>query len=74
METFIVNMYNEGYEAGKKAAEPRIRASDIAEAIMEVKGVAQKKQLPISSVTILLVFPIFSLLSTVSGSNSLLNC
>lgn len=43
METFIVNMYNEGYEAGKKAAELRIRASDIAEAIMEVKGVGSKK-------------------------------
>lgn len=43
METFIVNIYNEGYEDGKKAAEPKVKVSDIAAALTEIKGVGTKK-------------------------------
>ena len=30
METFVVNMYNAGYEDGKKTAGSRVKPSDIA--------------------------------------------
>lgn len=43
METFITNLYNEGYEDGKEAAGKRIKSSDIAVAIMEVPGIGTKK-------------------------------
>lgn len=43
METFIVNVYNEGYEDSKKAAGGRIKPSDIAVAISEIKGIGTKK-------------------------------
>lgn len=43
METFIVNMYNEGYEDGKKAAGHRIKPSDIASVLVDIKGVGTKK-------------------------------
>ena len=43
MEDFICNMYNEGYTDGKEAAEPRIRPSDIASVLIEIKGVGTKK-------------------------------
>lgn len=43
MEDFICNMYNEGYADGKAAAEPRIKPSDIATVLIEIKGVGTKK-------------------------------
>lgn len=43
METFIVNMYNEGYEEGKKAAGNRVKPSDIATVLVDIKGVGTKK-------------------------------
>ena len=43
METFIVNVYNEGYEDAKKAAGGRVKPSDIAVAISEIKGIGTKK-------------------------------
>lgn len=43
MEDFICNIYNEGYEDGKAAAEPRIKPSDIATVLVEIKGVGTKK-------------------------------
>lgn len=43
METFITNLYNEGYEDGKETAGKRIKSSDIAVAIMEVPGIGTKK-------------------------------
>lgn len=43
METFITNLYNEGYEDGKEAAGKRVKPSDIAVAIMEVPGIGTKK-------------------------------
>lgn len=43
MEDFICNMYNEGYEDGKKAAEPKIKPSDIASVLITIKGVGTKK-------------------------------
>lgn len=42
MEDFICNMYNEGYADGK-AAEPRIKPSDIATVLVEIRGVGTKK-------------------------------
>lgn len=43
MEDFICNMYNEGYEDGKKASAPAVKPSDIATALVEIKGVGTKK-------------------------------
>lgn len=43
IENFIINLYNEGYEDGKEAAGKRVKPSDIAAAIMEVKGIGTKK-------------------------------
>ena len=43
MEGFIYKAYNEGYADGKTAAEPQIKMSDIASALMEIKGVGTKK-------------------------------
>lgn len=43
MEEFICNMYNEGYTEGRAAAEPRIKPSDIATVLIEIKGVGTKK-------------------------------
>lgn len=43
MEEFICNMYNEGYMDGKAAAEPRVKPSDIASVLIEIKGVGTKK-------------------------------
>ena len=43
METFVANMYNEGYEDGKKAAGSRIKPSDIASILVDIKGVGTKK-------------------------------
>ena len=43
METFVVNMYNAGYEDGKKTAGSRVKPSDIAVAISEIKGIGTKK-------------------------------
>jgi len=44
MEDFIVNLYNDGFNDGKEAAgTKRIKPSDIAVAIMEVKGIGTKK-------------------------------
>lgn len=43
METFITNLYNEGYEDGREAAGKGVKPSDIAIAIMEVPGIGTKK-------------------------------
>lgn len=43
METFVVNMYNAGYEDGKKTAGSRVKPSDIAVAISEIRGIGTKK-------------------------------
>lgn len=44
MEDFIVNMYTEGYEDGKKAASSKIiKPSDIATALIDIKGIGTKK-------------------------------
>jgi len=44
METFMVNLYNEGFNDGKEAAATkRVKPSDIAVAITEVKGIGTKK-------------------------------
>lgn len=43
MEDFVTNLYNEGYEKGKKAAGKTIKPSDIAIAITEVKGIGTQK-------------------------------
>ncbi len=43
MEDFICNMYNEGYADGKAAAEPKIKPSDIASVLIEIKGIGTKK-------------------------------
>jgi hypothetical protein len=44
METFMVNLYNEGFNDGKQAADTkRVKHSDIAVAITEVKGIGTKK-------------------------------
>jgi hypothetical protein len=44
METFMVNLYNEGFKEGKEAAgTKRVKPSDIAVAITEVKGIGTKK-------------------------------
>lgn len=43
MEDFICNMYKEGYEEGKAATAPRIKPSDIASVLIEIKGVGTKK-------------------------------
>ena len=41
MEDFICNMYNEGYADGKAAAEPRIKPSDIATVLVEIKEIGR---------------------------------
>lgn len=44
MEKFMVNLYNEGFKDGKEAATTkRVKPSDIAVAITEVKGIGNKK-------------------------------
>lgn len=43
MEDFICNMYHEGYADGKAAAEPKIKPSDIASVLIEIKGIGTKK-------------------------------
>lgn len=43
METFVVNMYNAGYEDGKKTAGSGVKPSDIAVAISEIEGIGTKK-------------------------------
>jgi hypothetical protein len=43
MEDFIVNIYNEGYEDGKEAAGQKVKPSDIAAALVDIKGVGTKK-------------------------------
>ena len=44
MEIFMVNLYNEGFGDGKQAAATkRVKPSDIAVTISEVKGIGSKK-------------------------------
>lgn len=43
MEDFICNVYNEGYEDGKKAAGPRVKPSDIATVLVDIKGIGSKE-------------------------------
>ena len=47
MEDFICTMYNEGYEDGKQAAGSRVKPSDIAAALVDIKGVGMKKAVEI---------------------------
>lgn len=51
MENFVANLYNEGFKDGKDAAETkRVRPSDIAVAISEIKGIGTKKAAEIMAV------------------------
>ena len=51
METFMVNLYNEGFNDGKEAAATkRVKPSDIAVAITEVKGIGTRKAAEIMEV------------------------
>jgi len=51
METFMVDLYNEGFNDGKEAAATkRVKPSDIAVAITEVKGIGTKKAAEIMAV------------------------
>lgn len=43
MKDFIVNMYNEGYEDRIKAAGNRVKPSDIASVLVDIKGAGTKK-------------------------------
>ncbi len=43
MEDFICNMYNRGYTDGKAASEPKVKLSDIATVLVNIKGVGTKK-------------------------------
>ncbi len=43
MEGFIKNLYSEGYRDGKKAAQPKIKPSDIAGVLVGVKGIGIKE-------------------------------
>lgn len=43
MEDFICGVYHEGYADGKTAAEPQIKTSDLASALMEIKGIGTRK-------------------------------
>jgi hypothetical protein len=43
MEEFIQNLYLEGYEDGQKIAKQKVKPSDIAVTLMEIKGVGTKK-------------------------------
>lgn len=50
MEKFIKNLYTEGYKEGKKAAQPSVKPSDIAEVLVGVKGIGIKKATEIMKV------------------------
>lgn len=50
MENFIENVYSEGYEDGKKAAGSRVKPSDIANVLVDIKGVGTKKAAEIMAV------------------------
>lgn len=43
MENFVVKLYNEGYNEGKKVAKPKGSLSEIEAAIIKIKGVGRKK-------------------------------
>lgn len=43
MEVFMITLYKEGYQEGKKDAEPKVKFADIASVITSVKGVGTKK-------------------------------
>ena len=49
MEEFVTKMYNEGFEEGRKATAPKVKISDIAVAITEVKGIDTQKAAEIMS-------------------------
>jgi len=42
MEDFICNMYNRGYTDGKAASEPKVKLSDIATVLVNIKGVGTR--------------------------------
>lgn len=50
MEGFIKNLYTEGYKEGKKAAQPSVKPSDIAEVLVGVEGIGIKKAAEIMKV------------------------
>lgn len=50
MGDFICKIYNEGYKDGKAVAAPRIKPSDIATVLVEMKGVGTKKAAEIMAV------------------------
>ncbi|MDF2842495.1 MAG: hypothetical protein K0R00_921 [Herbinix sp.] len=51
METFMVNIYIEGFKDGTEAAAvKRVKPSDIAAAVTGVKGVGEKKAIEIMEV------------------------
>ena len=50
MEEIIKNLYTEGYKDGKKAAQQSVKPSDIAEALVGVKGIGIKKAAEIMKV------------------------
>ena len=50
METFLANMYQEAYDKGKRATEPKVTISDIVAAIVEIKGIGTKKVTEIMNV------------------------
>ena len=49
MEEFVTKMYNKGVEDGRKAAEPKVKISDIAVAITEVRGIDTQKAAEVMS-------------------------
>lgn len=44
IEEFVSKVYDEGFQEGRKAAEPRVRVSDIATAVMEIKDIDTRRQ------------------------------
>lgn len=43
MEDFVEKIYTEGYKDGKKSSRNRVKASDIATVLVDIKGIGTKK-------------------------------
>lgn len=43
MEDFVTNVYTKGYNDGKRSSRNRIKASDIATVLVDIKGIGTKK-------------------------------